>query len=290
MKTYRYYIIIIISIFIFSLWGIISNIFNYPVFELLFIIHSAGILVGLIHTVPYKNKRKLLFKISKTTIFISITLISDIFFLILAYRTINIATAITLHYLAPLLIPILAILFLKEKINLKKYIPISLLGFAGTLLISIKNITINPLGIFYGIMSGITLALIIVLQKKNTKNNDISILVFQYSLIQAITDLILGLIFNQIHLNFTIGFLYLFLLGLLIRHGTLLYNYALKHTEISVASILAYLEVALSIAYGYIIFKQKITYLEIIGIILIMISGILIINKKVDQEEITENI
>ena len=283
-------LILLLSIAVFSSWGIISKIYTYPVFELLFVIHFAGVFVGLFHSIRNKNKRKELLKIKKTTFFIAITLISDIFFLILAYRSMNMATAITLHYLAPLLVPIFAILFLKEKINLKQYIPIALLGLAGTILISINTITVNPLGLFYGIMSGITLGLIIVLQKKNASSTYISVLVFQYSLIQSLIDLILGLIFNQIHLALTFGFISLFLFGLVIRHGTLLYNYALKHLDISTASILAYTEVGLSVLYGFVLFHQKIFLSEIIGIILIILAGILIVIRKIDKEEITENI
>ena len=283
-------LILLLSIAVFSSWGIISKIYTYPVFELLFVIHFAGVFVGLFHSVKNKNKRKELLKIKKTTFFIAITLISDIFFLVLAYRSTNMATAITLHYLAPLLVPLFAILFLKEKINLKQYIPIALLGLAGTILISINTITVNPLGLFYGIMSGITLGLIIVLQKKNASSTYISVLVFQYSLIQSLTDLILGLIFNQIHLALTFGFISLFLFGLIIRHGTLLYNYVLKHLDISTASILAYTEVGLSVLYGFVLFHQKIFLAEIIGIILIILAGILIVMRKIDKEEITENI
>ena len=139
-------------------------------------------------------------------------------------------------------------------------------------------------------MSGITLGLIIVLQKKNASSTYISVLVFQYSLIQSLIDLILGLIFNQIHLALTFGFISLFLFGLVIRHGTLLYNYALKHLDISTASILAYTEVGLSVLYGFVLFHQKIFLSEIIGIILIILAGILIVIRKIDKEEITENI
>lgn len=288
LNEVKYYVIIILSMFIFSFWGIIANVFRYPVFELLFVVHFAGIFVGLFYSIYNKEKLHNLFRISKTTILISFTLISDIFFLILAYRQINMATAITLHYLAPLLIPVFAVLFLKEKINIKYYLPIAFLGFLGTLLISIGNVVINPLGLFYGVMSGITLALIIVLQKRNTVNNKISMLIFQYSLVQASTDLFFGLLLGQIHPVFNISLLYLFLAGLAVRTGSFMYNYALKYVEVTTASILAYLEVVLTIIYGYVIFRQVISIYDIIGIILILLAGVFVVIKKVDLEEVVE--
>lgn len=283
-------LLLLLSIFIFSSWGIISKLYTYPVFELLFVIHFAGVFVGLFHSVKNKDKRKQLLKINKTTFIIAVVLVSDIFFLVLAYRTTNMATAITLHYLAPLLIPFLAIVILKEHINLKRYMPIAALGLIGTILVSVDSLSVNPLGLFYGIMSGITLALIIVLQKKNATKNYISVLVFQYSMIQSCVDLTLGILLDQIHLTFTVGFISLFLLGLVVRHGTLLYNYTLKHLDISIASILAYGEVALTVMYGFLLFHQDGSTLEIIGILLIVLAGILIVVKKVDKEEIMESV
>lgn len=275
--------------FIFSIWGLIANFFTYPVFELLFIIHTSGIFAGLFYNAK-KDKLKELLKISKTTIITGITLVSDIFFLILAYRQINIASAISLHYLAPLLIPAISIFFIKEKINLKTYIPIALIGLLGTILISFKYYSFDGLGIFYGIMSGITLALIIVLQKKNLENKSPTILIFQYSLVEACVDLTLGLIFNQIHLKFTLNLLLLFLIGFAMRQGSIMYSYGLKHLKLEIASILAYSEVGISALYGYLFLHQIITIYEFFGILLIILSGALIIFKKVDNETIKEEL
>ena len=67
-----------------------------------------------------------------------------------------------------------------------------------------------------------------------------------------------------------------------------MYNYALKYVEVTTASILAYLEVVLTIIYGYVIFRQVISIYDIIGTILILLAGVFVVIKKVDLEEVVE--
>jgi drug/metabolite transporter (DMT)-like permease len=155
---------------------------------------------------------------------------------------------------------------------------VALFGFIGVVLICYKQLEFkNLIGIGFGLLSGVTLAIIITMQKKNAVKYDAPVLVTQYSFIQASLALFMGKTTNSIHIVFDKSLLYLVLLGILVKHASLIYNYALKHIKVSTASILAYLEVAFASLIGYFIFNQKIIFAEFIGILLIVIAGISIV-------------
>jgi uncharacterized membrane protein len=129
---------------LFSLWGIAANITDFNVFTILLITQSIGAILGLIYSLIKKISIKELLNISKFTIITALFLDVDTCCLILSYEHIPLAATISLHYLAPLLIPLFAFFILKEKINIKTYVPIVLIGILGSFLIySILHILIN---------------------------------------------------------------------------------------------------------------------------------------------------
>ena len=116
---------------------------------------TAGILFALILLI--KDPKG--FKISPKDIplFLALGLVSILFFTccyFTAIRLMTMSTAAILLYTSPIWVMILAVFFLKEKINTKKIIAL-VLAFAGCVLVSGFGGKVTPVGILVGLGSGL---------------------------------------------------------------------------------------------------------------------------------------
>lgn len=197
------------------------------------------------------------------------------FFLSLKLTTV--ANAVLLTYTAPLFIALMAPFLLKESLE-KTTILALFLSFIGIILIltpaSIELNLRQLSGIFWGLLSGFTYAILVVLVKPLLKIYSPMLLMFLESF--TATLVLLPFVLSQpLQLNF-------FSLSLLVIMGILhtaianiLYLEGLRQLKAQIAGVLSYLD-PLSASFFAFIFLQEVPRLEtIIGGFLILLANYL---------------
>ena len=203
-----------------------------------------------------------------------------------AYQNTTIANAVLTHYTAPVVVAILAPIFLKERLTIIIFVAITLstAGLWIMLDISLTEFLAllfagdkNTLGIIAGLVSGIAYGiLIIILRFFAQKFNPIVITFFQSASIALIL-----LPFVEIPANFTSALWAFVLMGVV--HSTiapLLYFRGLREVTANRSAILGYLEPVCAIILGILFLSEAVTYKIVIGGILILFSGYLTIVKR----------
>lgn len=197
----------------------------------------------------------------------------------------SIATASVLLFTNPIMVIIMSRILFKEKFTKKKIMAL-ILTIVGCFLIvkayDQNALKLNLQGILWGILSGFTVALQNVLGKFGTKKYDYRTQI-TYSFIFAAIFLwflsspvqLLDSINNQktLILVIAIGFF-----ATVIPNGAFLK--ALQYIESSKASIITSVEPIVAALLGYFIYNEKLEFLQIIGIVTILIAVYFIQEKK----------
>ena len=195
------------------------------------------------------------------------------FILFVSLQNISLAEWTTLHMISPILGMILAIIFLKEKINLFVVISI-ILGFTGVLFIlqpGFNNFNIYYLGPLFG---AFTLALQSFLANKF--NNICSTLGFFIYGLLPVNVLSFILFYNDPLIDFELVKLSLFA-NFIVLVGMYFFTYALQNSQKHFSSVfgLLYLQIFWSFIISAFFFNENINIIVISGAIFIIISGLL---------------
>lgn len=197
-----------------------------------------------------------------------------------AIQLTDIATAVVLYYLGPVFTIILAILFLGEPLN-KTLVISTILAFVGALLI------LTPSLKFKGSMFGVTIALLSGILY--------GVLGF-FSKIATLKHSALKITTYQIFISlfFTLPFVFIFKFGISVNilmiliitgivHTALalfLWYDSLNYIKVSTSAIFSYLDPFFAIVLGYIFLSQRPSIMEVLGGVLISLSGIIMSTKE----------
>lgn len=197
----------------------------------------------------------------------------------------NISTTVTLLYTSPIFVMIISRIFLKEKINTNKILALVACVTGVFLTITAGNIgslEFNTVGILYGLASGLCFGIMTVMNKFVVNDyNGITILTytlgfaFIFSLIFSDPFAVLSIPFNPL------VYLFILMLGILstaVSYISYITGLSLG-VESSKASIMATLEVPVSILGAVVIFSEKLVFAESIGILLVLFS-VFLINER----------
>tara|TARA_B100000927_G_scaffold153370_1_gene123590 strand:- start:278 stop:1153 length:876 start_codon:yes stop_codon:yes gene_type:complete len=203
------------------------------------------------------------------------------FILFVSLQNISLAEWTTLHMISPILGMILAIIFLKEKINLFTVISI-ILGFTGVLFIlqpGFNNFNIYYLGPLFG---AFTLALQSFLANKF--NNICSTLGFFIYGLLPVNVLSFILFYNDPLIDFELVKLSLFA-NFIVLIGMYFFTYALQNSQKHFSSVfgLLYLQIFWSFIISAFFFNENINIIVISGAIFIIISGLLSLHAQKKQ-------
>lgn len=199
-----------------------------------------------------------------------------------ALKNLPIAIAIILTYFYPVIVLFLSSIFLKEKISKKKIISIILTSIGIIFVINPSNLeSIKTIGIIFGLLSALFMASNCLIGKKLLKKYSPITITFYSFFINTFILLIIGTFTHQFQYTFNIlTSTLLLILGLIITLlAFILYNSGLKQIESSKVAIITTLDIIISTLTGFIILKEKIILIQIIGIILVL-SGIISLNLK----------
>lgn len=277
-----HYFLLLSAWFIFALWGVIAREIILPIPILLSIVT----LFGFITTLFWKKENLVI--IEKTAIIVSIILVLDLLFLLFAFRHINFATVITLHYFGPVIVTLLAPYILKEKIS-RTDIILAIIGFFGVFILFANELTFNNsfdviMGLIAALLSSFTLAGNILYQRLYMKQQqDFIMAVRQYNLFMSLIFIFLitpiwfvfwntdsyHLLINAITFKNIIA---LILAGIIVQGiAMILFNSSARFISGKNIAKMSYSEIVWVILFGVIIYNEHLSILQIIGILLILI-------------------
>lgn len=203
-----------------------------------------------------------------------------------AYQNTTIANAVLTHYTAPVVVAILAPIFLKERLTIMIFaaIAIATTGLWIMLDISISEFLSllfagdkNTYGIMAGLASGIAYGVLIIILRVFAQNYNPIVITFSQNIVIAF----ILLPFIEIPDNFTSALWAFAIVGII--HSTLapiLYFRGMRDVTANKTAILGYLEPVAAITLGIIFLNEAITHKIVIGGLMILFSGYLTIMKR----------
>lgn len=206
-------------------------------------------------------------------------------FMFKAVEYTSISTTVTLLYTSPIFVTILSRIIFKEKITSKKTIALVFAVIGSWLTVtggSLKSLNFNPIGVFYGLGAGLFYGTMTIINKFIVDDyEEVTLLTYTFAF-----AFLFSLVFSNPLAIFAIEFnplVYIFIIMLGVFSTAISYLIYLKGlsfgVESSKASIIATLEVPVSIIGSFLIFNQKLSFWEVIGVLLVL-SSIFIINEK----------
>ena len=199
--------------------------------------------------------------------------------------------AVAIGYAAPLLVTMLAAMFLGEKIRMVRFSAL-LLGMFGVMLILSPRLTIlnadiqdisntsrlQTIGALAALMAAIFSALAQVFARKLVATETTGSIVFYFSLMSTVLAL-LTVPFGWEVPGVREAF-FLITAGLLGGVGQILLTESYRHAEVSVIAPFEYCSIILALLVGYFVFNELPTRIMLIGVALIITAGVIIIERE----------
>ena len=197
-----------------------------------------------------------------------------------------------IHFVVPLLVTILAVIFLKEKIYLYRSLAL-IIGFLGVLIILRPGIVDISIGIYMALTSSLIWSVVIILTKKVSKDDSaITILSHQY-FYMSLFSLPLVIYFWDLPNLKTIIFILCAAISGTILHIAL--NHAYKLVDVSMTQPYSFLGLIVSSVIGYFVFSDKPDLYTWLGASVIFCGVILIsyrelqLNKEITRKRLDIN-
>jgi drug/metabolite transporter (DMT)-like permease len=193
-----------------------------------------------------------------------------------AISTVPLADATAAYLLAPVITSVLAVLILNEAFSRRKALAV-ILGLVGAMTIVRPGFSTEP-GILLALGAGVSFALYVIATRKASQASEpLVTLNFQYVL-GALLLTPLGMLYFSVPLTDTL--LLVVLMGAISVTAHLLSIIAFKFAQASTLAPLIYLELVSSVAVGYWLFGDLPTTLTWVGIVIIVVSGLLLIQSS----------
>ena len=177
---------------------------------------------------------------------------------------------------SPLILTALSFFILKEKIGPRRLIAV-IIGFIGVLIVSRPGTIHFTFSLFLLFFGAIILAInIILIRRYGSKQSSIA-----FAFYAVLTGLIVSaLILTQFYVPLKNNDIYIFLLcGLIAGVGLLCISSASKILESSVFAPLQYFQLIAGFVFGYLFFKDMPDIYEVMGSIVILMSGLFIMYR-----------
>ena len=199
--------------------------------------------------------------------------------------------AMTFSKTSTIFTAVLAYIFLKEKLGIKGWIGV-FIGFIGIVFITEFDGSSLEKSDYLGILSGVGAALAYTSIRELRKFYDTRAIVLSFMAIGTIGPVILmiiGSFYSNPNLDFMLGtfvmpkvddWIYIILLGIFSTYAQIYMTKAYSFTKAGIIGTISYSNIVFSIILGLLWGDAFPSMLIILGIILIVISGILVSSKK----------
>ena len=200
--------------------------------------------------------------------------VASFFCFVFAMTEIPLVDASLLQNTAPIFIPIIGLIWLKERVEKKIWLGI-IIGFIGIILIIKPDSSIFKAGDLIGLASGVLLALGYAAMKVITKTDSFKTILFYFSATAFVLSLPLGIIYwSNPALS---GWLYASLSGILLVAYLNLLQFAYQRTEPAKLSPFNYSVVVFIGLLDWWLFGHMPDTLTVIGIVVVSAGGIITI-------------
>ena len=197
-----------------------------------------------------------------------------------------------IHFIVPIIVTILAVIFLKEKIYLFRSIAL-VMGFLGMLIILRPGIIDISIGIYMALISSLIWSVVIILTKKVSKDDSaITILSHQYVYMSLFSFPLVIYFWDQPSLK-TIIFILCAAISGTILHIAL--NHAYKLVDVTMTQPYSFLGLVVSSIIGYFVFSDKPDFYTWLGASVIFCGVLLIsyrelqLNKEITRKRLNIN-
>ena len=197
-----------------------------------------------------------------------------------------------IHFIVPIIVTILAVIFLKEKIYLYRSIAL-VMGFLGMLIILRPGIIDISIGIYMALISSLIWSVVIILTKKVSKDDSaITILSHQYLYMSLFSFPLVIYFWDQPSLK-TIIFILCAAMSGTILHIAL--NHAYKLVDVTMTQPYSFLGLVVSSIIGYFVFSDKPDFYTWLGASVIFCGVFLIsyrelqLNKEITRKRLNIN-
>ncbi len=197
-----------------------------------------------------------------------------------------------IHFIVPIIVTILAVIFLKEKIYLYRSIAL-VMGFLGMLIILRPGIIDISIGIYMALTSSLIWSVVIILTKKVSKDDSaITILSHQYVYMSLFSFPLVIYFWDQPSLK-TIIFILCAAMSGTILHIAL--NHAYKLVDVTMTQPYSFLGLVVSSIIGYFVFSDKPDFYTWLGASVIFCGVLLIsyrelqLNKEITRKRLNIN-
>jgi len=197
------------------------------------------------------------------------------FFLFLSISKTKLVNAVLMNNAAPIFVPFVALLWLRTKIQPKLWWGITL-GFAGiTLILKPDASILKDIGVLYGLLAGILLAVIQVsLHELTNKEKPVAALFYYFLFLTCVNAI--GATIDWAPLQ-PIAYLYLAGIGLLMFLFQLFSIIAFSYARPAKIATMNYSGIVYSAIAGWILWHETIDWIGWIGIICVVAGGALTI-------------
>ena len=197
-----------------------------------------------------------------------------------------------IHFIVPIIVTILAVIFLKEKIYMYRSIAL-VMGFLGMLIILRPGIIDISIGIYMALISSLIWSVVIILTKKVSNDDSaITILSHQYVYMSLFSFPLVIYFWDQPSLK-TIIFILCAAMSGTILHIAL--NHAYKLVDVTMTQPYSFLGLVVSSIIGYFVFSDKPDFYTWLGASVIFCGVLLIsyrelqLNKEITRKRLNIN-
>ena len=196
---------------------------------------------------------------------------------------ISLAKALTLAFIAPLIVTALSSVLLGENVGLRRWMAV-IIGFIGSLIVIRPGFVEINLASVAAIGTGILYAFyLIVTRKLHNSDNPLLTLLLTGVVGAIIGTLIMPVVWVQPSIN---EWYMMFAIGLFASIGHLLIILSLRYADASKLAPFGYFEIVTNIIIGYFFFDNFPDYWHFLGLLIIVSSGIYIFRREMLKKSI----
>ncbi len=190
---------------------------------------------------------------------------------------ISLPKALTLAFVAPLIVTALSPFFLKEKVGIRRWTAVSI-GFIGTLIVIRPGFIEFNLATFAALGNGICYGFYLILTRKlSTSDNPLLTLLFT----GTVGAIILSLFMPSVWVNPTSNqWIMMAIIGLIASVAHLFLILSLKYADASKLAPLGYTEIITNILISYYFFNELPDNWTYLGLFIIVLSGLYISRRE----------
>ena len=190
---------------------------------------------------------------------------------------ISLPKALTLAFVAPLIVTALSPFFLKEKVGIRRWTAVSI-GFIGTLIVIRPGFIEFNLATFAALGNGICYGFYLILTRKlSSSDNPLLTLLFT----GTVGAIILSLFMPSVWVNPTSNqWIMMAIIGLIASVAHLFLILSLKYADASKLAPLGYTEIITNILISYYFFNELPDNWTYLGLFIIVLSGLYIFRRE----------